>query len=655
MGDTDLALFLADVINKKTGTYILFKLRRVMMIRKIRLKNFRSFVEEEIDINNITCVIGPNESGKSNLLHAINHLSSEKQNKPFEFRDLRFGTKGYPDGEIAIEYVIKLTNSLISQFIEDIPSLKDKYITLIKKGILKQTPNWSTSSDFKAGQFPDIVKINSKRAFVNTFKNDDKKDWAKKCSMMSFFIRNSKIDLRKKPFKDLIDSQTITKLQGEKKVNFIEGLLKNLILRDIKIFFWKYDEENYLKDRVPIDEFIKKPQKYPTVFNMFKICGWDKNDLFKKLQNLESVVYKNILEEEIEASINKIIKKNWTTHKNLKIKIDHKGDHLYIYLKEPGSSVPPEFRSDGLKWFLTFLINFKAKSEDIDNYILLIDEPGLYLHPKGQKDVLFEIESLSAKNQIIFTTHQTFLINKNHSERIRIIFREIERKGETARKSFLASKVTNKISKKNILGDSLLRESLGFTVSDISPINEKNILVEGVFDKDVFLIANKYWKIIDLNQISIIPCYGAPKISIHSSLYRSNDLIVVCFYDSDQPGQSAFSKNKSVKSSMKKQLKDYINNNNTSETMEDLIPEGMFNDAYERWINKFGFDREDITIPRMKNIDNLYLKTMDKEEKIEKKHYLEDFIIASLKKDFKKYELEMEILKNILKSFKSLL
>lgn len=624
------------------------------MIRKIRLKNFRSFVKEEIDINNITCVIGPNESGKSNLLHAINHLSSEKQNKPFESRDLRFGTKGYPDGEIVIEYVIKLTNSLINQFVEDIPSLKDKDITLIKKGTPKRTPNWSTSSDFKAGQFPDIVKINSKRAFIDTFKNDDK-DWAKKCSGMSFFIKNSKIDLRKKPFKDLIDGRIITKLHGEEKVNFIEGLLINLILRNIKIFFWKYDEENYLKDRVPIDEFIKKPQKYPTVFNMFKICGWDKNDLFSKLQNFEPVVYKNILEEEIEASINKIIKKNWTTHKNLKIKIDHKGDHLYIYLKEPGSSVPPEYRSDGLKWFLTFLINFKAKSEDIDNYILLIDEPGLYLHPKGQKDVLFEIESLSAKNQIIFTTHQTFLINKNYSERIRIIFREIERKGETARKSFLASKVTNKISKKNILGDSLLRESLGFTVSDISPINEKNILVEGVFDKDVFLIANKYWKIIDLNQISIIPCYGAPKIGIHSSLYRSNDLIVICFYDSDQPGRSAFSKNKSVKSSMKKQLKDYINNNNPIETMEDLIPDGIFNDAYERWINKFGFDCEDITIPRMKNIDNLYLKTMGKEEKIEKKHYLEDFIIASLKRDFKKYELEMEILKNILKNFKSLL
>ena len=86
------------------------------MIRKIRLKNFRSFVKEEIDINNITCVIGPNESGKSNLLHAINHLSSEKQSEPFESRDLRFGTKGYPDGEIVIEYVIKLTNSLIPEF-----------------------------------------------------------------------------------------------------------------------------------------------------------------------------------------------------------------------------------------------------------------------------------------------------------------------------------------------------------------------------------------------------------------------------------------------------------------------------------------------------------------------------------------------------------
>jgi len=61
---------------------------------------------------------------------------------------------------------------------------------------------------------------------------------------------------------------------------------------------------------------------------------------------------------------------------------------------------------------LTFLINFRAQSQNISNYILLIDEPGLYLHPRGQKDALEELENLSQNNQIIYTTHQTFLIIK---------------------------------------------------------------------------------------------------------------------------------------------------------------------------------------------------------------------------------------------------
>ena len=204
------------------------------------------------------------------------------------------------------------------------------------------------------------------------------------------------------------------------------------------------------------------------------------------------MVYGNLFGA-VERDINSLIKRNWTTHNKLMIELQHKGSYFTIHLKQPGSRTPPEYRSDGLKWFLTFLINFRAHSNDFKNYILLIDEPGLHLHPRGQKDTLQELQALNIKhtNQVIYTTHQTFLIDKNNPGGVRIIERRLDKAGLLARIPFFASKVSNVLDAKHyILSDKLLREALGFQVSDISPINEKNILVEGVFDRDIFHLVN---------------------------------------------------------------------------------------------------------------------------------------------------------------------
>ena len=123
----------------------------------------------------------------------------------------------------------------------------------------------------------------------------------------------------------------------------------------------------------------------------------------------------------------------------------------------------------------------------------MIDEPGSFLHPQGQKDVLKELTTLSLTNQVIYTTHQTFLINKNIPDSVRIIKREKRGRGEDA----YDSRVHSIYDHKHILTDRLLRESLGFLVSDISPLNELNILVEGEFDRELLIEANKYFKVID--------------------------------------------------------------------------------------------------------------------------------------------------------------
>src|SRR3954470_9135725 len=52
----------------------------VPMIRRVRLKNFRSIAECDVELGPLTILVGPNGSGKSNFLHALDFLSDAMNN-----------------------------------------------------------------------------------------------------------------------------------------------------------------------------------------------------------------------------------------------------------------------------------------------------------------------------------------------------------------------------------------------------------------------------------------------------------------------------------------------------------------------------------------------------------------------------------------------
>jgi len=618
------------------------------LLTSIKIENFKSFTNEVVGFDNVACFVGANESGKSNLLDAIYHLSSKKQAAPFTPDDLCIGAPNYPIGEVKITYTLLLKELIVKDILEYFPKIKGKFLSLTKRGKPNESPVWECSSDITQSVLPDIIQINNKNIFVQNFNKDEaQKKTAKKRSDCGWFINDSTVDLRKNPYKKLLDENKITLLKGKEKIDFVSNLVKDSALKNMKIYQWRYKEEDFLQENVPIADLIQSPDKFRSVTNMFLISGWKKSDLATNLQNQTSTVYSNLFNQ-VKRSINSLIKNHWSSHKNLKIELEHRGDHLTIHLNEPGSSTPPEFRSDGLKWFLTFLINFRAQSKDISNYILLIDEPGLYLHPRGQKDVLDEIENLSQENQIIYTTHQTFLINKNKSERVHVIKRETERRGQLAANPFYASRVTDVLNPKSILTDKLLREALGFKVSDISPINEKNILVEGVFDRDILHLVNEKYQIVDLNETSIISCGRASDVSKHAALYKGNDLKVVCLYDSDTAGKSSCNSNDKVTNNEKRQIRDFARQKE-NETIEDLLPDKMFSEALAEWMKKWNItSTQPIKRPRMEQIG----KHFEEDKKVEMKHSLEDVLLSHTRQEIKASN-DFDVFKSILEDLKN--
>ena len=84
-------------------------------------------------------------------------------------------------------------------------------------------------------------------------------------------------------------------------------------------------------------------------------------------------------------------------------------------------------RSSGLRYFLSYLIQTQIhRPASGRESILLMDEPDTYLSAEAQQDLMRVFRDLAEPEpgvepiQVIYVTHSPFLLDKNHSERIRV-------------------------------------------------------------------------------------------------------------------------------------------------------------------------------------------------------------------------------------------
>lgn len=107
-----------------------------------------------------------------------------------------------------------------------------------------------------------------------------------------------------------------------------------------------------------------------------------------------------------------------------KIKIKDK------YLPE---GVPLEQRGAGLKSeFVLAMFRVYAKTGAGRGYIILFEEPELYLHPDAQKKMFNALKKISGEAQVLITTHSTIFVDRSDLSSIWLIYRE---DGETKLKT----------------------------------------------------------------------------------------------------------------------------------------------------------------------------------------------------------------------------
>jgi hypothetical protein len=80
-------------------------------------------------------------------------------------------------------------------------------------------------------------------------------------------------------------------------------------------------------------------------------------------------------------------------------------------------------RSRGFIWFFSFLAWFSQQQQKGEPLILVLDEPDMFLHAKGQYDLLrFIQEQLAPHHQVVYSTHSPFMIDPRRLDRVRVVF-----------------------------------------------------------------------------------------------------------------------------------------------------------------------------------------------------------------------------------------
>ncbi len=177
------------------------------------------------------------------------------------------------------------------------------------------------------------------------------------------------------------------------------------------------------------------------------------------------------------------------TQKKIQIDFDINGDTINIYVHDQdsedngkiGSGYKLSQRSHGLKWYLNFYITINGENIKDDD-IILIDEPGMYLHAKAQEELRDEVLfKFPKQNQIIYTTHSPYLINSNELKSIRLVEKVSTKVG---RSYYEQSIIVEKLhSYNNIDSIKPIIDAIGYGVGSELNLNTSNMLIcEGVSD-----------------------------------------------------------------------------------------------------------------------------------------------------------------------------
>lgn len=587
-----------------------------MKVISVKIQNFKSFAEKNnrIDLDNINTIVGKNESGKSNLIQAIGQLNLTGINDINYFKN---NNKNNISKKPLISVVLvpyKNEKDIYKSELETIITINDQFDIDIEGGlteIISQDKNFQESRK----KMNDLNK--------NIYLNDENK--RKLLNNIVKMINNAETKVFVNyPYIDNIISTLDSNANYEEFTQYLKKCREYLInINSIFPHFILLDNIE-LKTKYTKKDLDDNTQSKQMLKHLLKTIGMNLEEL-KEYWKLPKEDDKYNFEQEMNDKIQVLINEFNKFYKQEKVvfKVKFDTESINFVVKTNNKFLNLSERSNGLKWYLNMYIQLIAKTQKytIENYIVLLDEPGVYLHVNAQKEILNLFEDFTSKdNQIIYTTQLPTMIYQNDLYRTRTIIKDEDGNSNIGNRYYsLPHKMS---SKKETITPILLAIGMNMGYSFTAMDNEKiNIITEGISDYNylkAFLMQKQYEK-----ECNIIPSSSVD--NIHNLIliligwgYKYKILI-----DQDKEGRKQY---KVLKDKLLVDLNDikFVDgsnkeNNTTNLTIEDLFSEedknniGINNEDYNtekafyslealKKVEKNEYEYSDIT---MKNFDKI--------------------------------------------------
>ncbi|MCO6489393.1 MAG: AAA family ATPase [Phaeodactylibacter sp.] len=410
---------------------------------KFRVQNFKSIQDSGwIEVGDCSCLVGINEAGKTNLLLALWKLNPAND-----------------------EPIIPLIDYPRKKFV-DYEETEGKEIFI--------------EAVFEFGE--DLTKEIRKHL-------GNSEEFYKQIEISRDFAGNLYVQFLAQELKDVEITDEVRELIVEAMPNFVYysdygNLDSEIYLPHVIENFGRKDlgERERAKSRSlkVLFEFVKlKPKEILELGReTFLNPNQGRPNETQIAQEREQKKRREIL---LQSASNKLTEdfKEWWKQGNYRFRFQADGNHFRIWVSDEvrTEEIELEGRSRGLQWFFSFFLVFLVESKDShSNCILLLDEPGISLHPIAQFDLIQFFNSLAKENQLLYTTHSPFLVNPDNLADVKAVF--VDEKGLSSVSADLRK--NDKVAEKSIYP---VHAAIGLTVSDTLFLGCQPILVEGPSDQ----------------------------------------------------------------------------------------------------------------------------------------------------------------------------
>lgn len=483
-----------------------------MKLTQAKIQTYKCFIEScNVDIdNNITCLIGKNESGKTAFLEAIYRLYPVLADPKAAFYQVRdFPRRERSTGTLSVAHYqpMEITFELEDHDKADLETIFGENVLPSNSVRLSKDYSNKMYLNFEADEKAFIRHVTARK-----FLQIPLSEPVQNIDQLRDVLSN--LENRPAPAQKMLDSLTNFDLHQQIHNRLLARMPKFLYFNEFSILPNMFSLEHILS--TPVQELSRDEI---TALSLLELAEID-------LENFNHADHESrkILLETASRFITDEVFKYWSQNKDLRLDFD------LIFQQLPHTTSPPPYvdiriwnekqrvslkfneRSKGFIWFFSFLVFFYNLIKKDQKIILLLDEPGLGLHAAAQRDLLrFIEERLGANHQVIYATHSPFMVNPQTAHRVRMVEEDNERG------SFITTNM-NEASSATLMP---MHAALGQKLYETLSLGPYTLLVERPSDilylniLSDFLKSNgrkgldEAWDMIPIGKIDNIPSFTA--------------------------------------------------------------------------------------------------------------------------------------------------